>query len=134
MSRDLIIRLYRLDDDQSGTVSLRHVRKTVRKVINDQRRLTEIDGAITDYRSSINTLKTQHRNLYVAHLRVGEAAVYRTPDLPEGVVEGIMKAVETLDIISGRTVQYSRTIGSQEGSVDLRTELGLHNLREPGPA
>ncbi len=126
MENDMILRICRLDDDTDNH-SLRRAAKSL-KSIAPEPDLQAASAAMKDYRSLINPLKVQFRNHLIAHLNKN---VTRTSWDPEGGLEqAISSAVNIVDLLSGRQVPYTLSVGSQERSIDLRAELGSHTAPE----
>ena len=123
LMRDIVLRVVKLDDKQSGIWSFRDAKKLLNKEIKDSNRRSEVNEAVKAYRSSLQNLKNDHRNKYIAHLQKGELSQYRFPEFPPDLHEAVEKAVQTLDVLVGDKVGYQFSPGSKESNIDLRDAL-----------
>lgn len=117
--KSIVMRLTGLDDDQKGTRSFRDLSKQLPK---DRGIAAKWSTAIKSYRSTINALKTQHRNVYMAHMRLGGEAAAMARDWPD-LAPSVTAAVEAVDVFTGATKKYVFRVGSQEAEIDLRMAL-----------
>lgn len=116
---DLILRLCRLDDDDTTQHSLREALRSIRNSL-PQAKVTAIDRRLKKYRQLINPMKTKARNYYLAHLS-------KSAEVPHDRFVNFQKEVDEVinifDMISGEAVRYVLRAGSQELELDLRQEL-----------
>jgi ribosomal protein S20 len=68
---DLIMRLTKLDENSSGTHSIRSVWKIFDKINKNSSEKSSIRKLMKSYRTSIGYLKTKYRNKKLAHLSSG---------------------------------------------------------------
>lgn len=126
MENDMILRICRLDDDTDNH-SLRRAAKSLQGIA-PQPELQAASKAIKEYRQQINPFKVNYRNKLIAHL---DRDITRTCWDPKGGLElAISSAVNIVDLLSGRQVPYTLSVGSQELSIDLRAELGSRTALE----
>lgn len=125
LQRDIVMRLLTLDDDERGQRSFRSVAKALKAggVLKGGNQVA-VDAAIRDYRALINTMKTKHRNAYIGHMKEGESATPRLPQVPEEFGTAIARAVEVLDQISGVRKGYTFKLSGGR-QIDLRAALGV---------
>lgn len=123
LMRDIVLRVVKLDDKQSGMWSFRDAKKLLNREIKDPDRRSEVNEAVKAYRSLLQNLKNDHRNKYIAHLQKGELSQYRFPEFPSDLQEAVEKAVQTLDVLVGDRVGYQFSPGSKERNIDLRDAL-----------
>lgn len=122
-TRDIIARLTALDDDGTGARSFQTAFAALKREGLPPERTRTIDKGVKAYRQSVNELKVNHRNTYIAH--VGELAEVtpRVVDNPVKFADSASRAVNLLDLMSGREVRYVFRIGSLELPIDLRQKL-----------
>ena len=102
-TRDIIARLTALDDDGSGSRSFPNALAAMNREGLAARKAEELKAHVKAYRAAINDLKVNHRNSYISHVQEF--------------------AVNVLDALMGRQVEYRFRVGSQEPELDLRARL-----------
>lgn len=127
MENDLILRLYRLDEQDRTKECFSEALKSIRGVLQETD-AREIDKRLKAYRALINPLKVEVRNHHIAHLAKGASESFD----PRGGFDGKMRTpietpisevVNIVDLLSGREVPYTLRLGSQEIIIDLRVDL-----------
>ncbi len=119
LENDLIMRLCRFDDDDRTNHSLREALRSIRNTISIQE-LTAIEKRIKEYRQLINPLKTKSRNYFLAHMSKNANAIH---DPRGGLEKPVEEIVNIIDMITGDSVRYILSVGTQENQIDLRKKL-----------
>jgi len=115
--------LCKLDEDKSK-VSFHAAKKAINKLpglVQEKRALNE---AIKNFRNSINTIKTKHRNRYIAHLTEdGYPEPFELPDF-KAEFQGVVKeAYKVFTLIWGADVNFGFKVGSQERFLNFNEEF-----------
>jgi hypothetical protein len=123
ISNEIIMHLCKLDEDKSK-VSFHAAKKAINKLpglVQEKRALNE---AIKNFRNSINTIKTKHRNRYIAHLTEdGYPEPFELPDF-KAEFQGIVKeAYKVFTLIWGADVNFGFKVGSQERFLNFNEEF-----------
>ncbi|WP_327211554.1 hypothetical protein [Rhizobium ruizarguesonis] len=124
LANEIVLRLCSLDDDKS-----RYSFHAANKVLGqrsavDPAMKTKLAKAVTKYRKTIGTLKTQHRNRYIAHLSGDH---YPDPFLVTEMVEGLSgplaAALDLISLIWGAKQSFGFHLGSRDRTIDFVTEI-----------
>jgi hypothetical protein len=125
ISNGIVLHLCALDDDD-GTWSLRSFRRERLKKTKNASQVRALNDMMNKYRLHLNALKTKHRNAYIAHRNEIE---YPAPmdllDYDTGLRSQIAEAVKVFEALWGDSVYFGFKLGSQEGTIDLKAELGI---------
>lgn len=114
--QDIVLRLTKLDDDDSRSWSFMAVYQKEKKRAETKDQVRQMKVLLKEYGEVISHAKLQHRNTYIAHL----AKTYpEKAEKPTDVRKAIAKAVEIVDVLAGRRVEYS----SAGGALNLRAEF-----------
>jgi len=125
MSNEIVLGLCKLDDDSSGWTLL-SLKKEVLKQLQDQKLVQQINQKAKKYRADINAFKVKHRNAYIAHRNVEDYPnMLNLPDFQSEFRELIASALGLFELLWGAEVSFGFRLGSQEGTIDLKSELGL---------
>ncbi|EOU2464925.1 hypothetical protein [Vibrio alginolyticus] len=130
LSNEIILHLCKLDEDKSK-VSFHAAKKVLSKSKLSATEQSSLNSKLKAFRSSINTLKTVHRNRYIAHLTEdGYPNLFDLPSFEEGYQQVAQTAYETFAFIWGDDVTFRFKVGSQEAIIIFNTELGLSEVVE----
>ena len=121
-SRDIVSRLAALDDDGRGNRSFQTLFSALKREGLGAARTAALDRKVKAYRRSVNDLKVDHRNRYIAHVGTEAGVKPRVLDDPVECSETASLAVNLLDEFAGRTIPYFFKLGS-DGRIDLRAAL-----------
>jgi len=125
MSNEIVLGLCRLDDE-SAEWTLLSLKKEVLKQLRDQKLVQQISQRAKTYRAEINTFKVKHRNAYIAHRNTEDyPSLLNLPDFQSDFRELIASALGLFELLWGAEVSFGFRLGSQEGAIDLKAELGL---------
>lgn len=128
LSNEIILHLCKLDEDKLK-VSFHAAKKILAKSKLSVSEKNELSNKLKAFRQSINTLKTLHRNRYIAYLtEVGYPDLLDLPSFENGYQQVAKLAYETFRFIWGDDVTFSFKVGSQDEMVNLNKELGLSEL------
>lgn len=129
MCNEIIVQLCKLDDD-NGKWTLRKLKKESIKHIKDQKLIGRLNNLETAYRSSINILKTKHRNAYIAHRNADEYPdPFELHDFRSDLSPLICDALEFFEALWGHSVYFGFKLGSMEVEIDLKLEVCFENKR-----
>ncbi|WP_272011618.1 hypothetical protein [Roseovarius sp. ZX-A-9] len=121
--RDIVMRLTALDDDLKNNRSFQTLLKALnRENLLEQKRSKALNEKVKKYRDAVNKLKVEHRNQYISHVNTDASVLPRVIDRPVRFYEAASLAVNLMDDLAGRTLQYHFKMGSNE-SIDLRDAL-----------
>ena len=122
MEREIIMGLCRLDEDGSDKVSFRGLKKEILGQPCDAGTQKHLTDKVAEYRDSINNVKQQCRNKYIAHLsKRFDGYMDDHPDLKPLV----KNATELCDLLSGKKKQYLLKFKDTPEPLDLRRVLGM---------
>lgn len=125
LSNEIILHLCKLDEDKSK-VSFHAAKKILAKSKLSFSEQKELSNKLKAFRQSINTLKTLHRNSYIAHLtEAGYPDLLDLPSFENGYQQVAKLAYETFRFIWGDDVTFSFKVGSQEAIVIFNEEFGF---------
>ncbi|TBE15336.1 hypothetical protein [Rhizobium ruizarguesonis] len=121
--RDIVTRLTALDGEEKGVRSFQTAFSALKREGLVADRTEELKAEVKAYRSAVNGLKVQHRNKYIAHVQELANVTPNILDRPVHFEECASKAVNLLDHLFGRQIEYFFRIGSVELPIDLRRRL-----------
>jgi hypothetical protein len=125
LSNEIIMHLCKLDEDKSK-VSFHTAKKTINKlpVAEPDKRI--LNDAIKNFRESINTIKTKHRNRFIAHLTEdGYPEPFDLPDFASEFHVLVKEAYKVFTLIWGAEVKFGFKVGSQERFLNFNEEFEL---------
>jgi len=121
--RDIVMRLTALDDDTKNNRSFQTLLSALsRENLLDSKRSKALKEKVKKYRHAVNELKVEHRNHYISHVNTDASVLPRVTDRPVKFDEVASLAVNLMDDLAGRTLQYHFKMGSHE-SINLREAL-----------
>jgi hypothetical protein len=126
LSNDIILRLCNLDEDKSGysLVGLRKYVFSKKKV--DAKFTSDVNGMLKKYRSTINILKINHQNSYIAHLSGDDMPnLLDLPDLRETFIDPTRLAILACEKLWGAPLNFEFRLGSQDPTIHFQEELGI---------
>lgn len=127
MANEITLHLCKLDDD-SSSFSFRSAFKDINKLSLEQKAKDTLNSLLKEYRSSINELKVQHRNSYIAHRNSEDYPdLFDLPSYTESFHALFRMAHNLFKVIWGTDVKFSFKLGSQEREINFATELKLTN-------
>lgn len=125
ISNEIVLGLCKLDDESSEW-SLLSLKKEVMNQVRDQRLVQQINQKAKAYRADINTFKVRHRNAYIAHRNAEDyPSLLDLPNFQSDFRELVGSAVGLFELLWGAEVSFGFKLGSQEGTIDLKTGVGL---------
>jgi len=123
----VVMGLCRLDDEGKGKACLRNAAAEIK--VSDGVRYTQLMTKIKVFRKSLESLKTQHRNAYIAHT-LSKVDFENLPAIPS-LYTHVVDAVEIYESFSGSPADLLITLPSG-WSIDLRAWLitygNLHKI------
>lgn len=126
ISNEIIMHLCKLDEDKSK-VSFHAANKAFNKLSVSEQDKRALNDGIKNFRKSINTIKTKHRNRYIAHLTEdGYPDPFDLPDFKSEFNELVKEAYKVFILIWGSEVKLGFKVGSQERFLSFNDEFGLH--------
>jgi hypothetical protein len=121
--RDIVMRLTALDDDSKNNRSFQTLLSALsRENLLDLKRSRALKVKVKGYRDAVNELKIGHRNHYMSHVNTDASVVPRVIDRPIKFNAVASLAVNLMDDLAGRTLQYHFKMGNNE-SINLREAL-----------
>jgi len=126
ISNELIMQLCKLDEDKSK-VSFHAAKKAINRLSAPKNDKNKLNESIKSFRASINTIKTKHRNRYIAHLTEdGYPDPFDLPDLKADFHGLVTEAYRVFVLIWGAEVTFGFKVGSQERFLSFNEEFGLN--------
>ncbi|TCM44843.1 hypothetical protein C8J36_12315 [Rhizobium sp. PP-F2F-G48] len=122
-TRDIVARLTALDDKDIGNRSFQTTFSALKREGLDPKNTNRIGEQVKAYRQAVNTLKVEHRNNYIGHVDEFASVTPRILDNPVSFNDCVSRAVNLLDQMTGRQIEYLFHIGSTEVPIDLRKSL-----------
>ena len=125
LSNEIILHLCKLDEDKSQ-VSFHAAKKILTRSKLSASEQKSLSNKLKEFRSSINKLKTVHRNKYIAHLTEdGYPNLLDLPSFEDDYQQVAKAAYETFAVIWGEDVTFRCKVGSQEKIIIFNVELCL---------
>jgi len=121
--RDIVTRLAALDGEEKGVRSFQTAFSALKREGLTADRTEKLKAEVKAYRSAVNGLKVEHRNKYIAHVQELASVIPKILDRPVHFEECASIAVNLLDNMCGRQIEYFFRVGSVEQPIDLRRRL-----------
>ncbi|MFT4805713.1 MAG: hypothetical protein ACI9YE_002936 [Psychroserpens sp.] len=126
ISNEIILHLCKLDEDKSET-SFQAAKKAINKLSLPQEEKNRLNDSIKSFRKSIKTIKTMHRNRYIAHLTEdGYPEPFDLPDFKSIFSEIVKEAYVVFVLIWGADLKFGFKVGSQEPFLSFNEEFELN--------
>ncbi|MEP4547940.1 MAG: hypothetical protein ABJ000_17290 [Saccharospirillum sp.] len=126
ISSEVIMHFCKLDEDKSK-VSFHAAKKDINKLSVSDSDKKLLNEGLKDFRKSINSIKTKHRNRYIAHLTEdGYPDPFDLPNFETEFQELIREAYKVFVLIWGAEVKFGFKVGSQERFLDFNEEFLLN--------
>ncbi len=126
LANEIVLRLCNLDDDKS-----RYSFHAANKILGprpgvDPEMKIKLTDAITKYRKTIGTLKTQHRNRYIAHLSGDHYPdPFSVTEMVRGLSGPLGAALDLISLIWGSKQSFGFHLGSRDRTIDFVTEIAV---------
>jgi len=124
LANDIVLRLCNLDDEKSR-FSFQEIKRLLNKSAQlDQAAKKRLTDTVAEYRTSINTLKTQHRNKYIAHLQ-GDfyPDPFQVQEMVSGISIALASAQKTISTVWGAEQHFGFKLGSRDRTIDFVQEI-----------
>ena len=126
ISNEIIMHLCKLDEEKSK-VSFHAAKKEINKLPVEESDKQTLNAIIKSFREAINTIKTKHRNRFIAHLTEdGYPEFFDLPDFKSEFHDLVKKAYKVFILIWGAEVKFGFKVGSQEIFLSFNEEFELN--------
>ncbi|KQY26204.1 hypothetical protein [Rhizobium sp. Root482] len=123
LANEVVLRLCNLDDDKSR-FSFHAANKVLGQLsgVESVMKKKLADG-VKDYRKIIGTLKTQHRNRYIAHLSGNHYPdAFLVTEMVDGISGPLGAALDLISLIWGARLSFGFHLGSWDRTIDFIAE------------
>lgn len=125
-SNEIIMHFCKLDEVKSK-VSFHAAKKAINKLSVEEEDKRTLNESIKRFRESINTIKTKHRNRFIAHLTEdGYPDPFDLPDFTSEFHNLVKEAYRVFILIWGAEVKFGFKVGSQEKFLSFNEEFELN--------
>lgn len=125
LENGIILHLTNLDDE-SSKYSFRKAHKFINKnnITQDQAYLKKLKEKIDSYRQSVNKLKTEHRNIRIAHINsLDFPEIDEFMNFEKKLKPLIVEANSIADFIWREEIEVQFKLGSLEGILNFRNAI-----------